>query len=150
MRLKNALRKHFIGVYDPSKPKEAPSEYLLLAKYISNVSDESDEETDDTAFYDGDGTPEEYVTSVSPGYSFEGFYDPEDPAQKLVADMKYKIGDNRRVWLKIVSADGKKQWEGVANVSGIKAGEGDASEYETFECTIKWIQLPTETPVLPA
>lgn len=33
------------------------SEWATLAKFISSVSDETDEETDDTGFYDGDGTP---------------------------------------------------------------------------------------------
>ncbi len=46
-----------------------------------------------------------------------------------------------------MSPDNKKQWTAVANVSGIKTGEGDANEYEKFEVTIKWITLPKETPV---
>lgn len=152
MRLKNALRKHYVAPFDPENPKKKPTEgeYLALAKYIATVSDESDEETDDQGFYDGDGTPEEIVKSISPGFSFEGYHDAEDPAQKLIGDMKYKIGEGRRLWLKVVSADGKRQWEGIANASGIKAGDGDATEFETFECTLKWIALPTETAILPS
>lgn len=151
MRLKNAKRKHFVAPWSADAPTTKPEAegYKLLAKYIATVSDETDEETDDTGFYDGDGTPEETVTSVAAGFAFEGFHDAEDAAQQLIAGMKYKTGDDRRVWFKVVSADGKKQWEGVANVSGIKAGDGDATEFEGFECTIKWITLPKETPVLP-
>lgn len=148
-RLKNALRVHEIGVFDPTKPTTEPTAWLKLAKYIETVNDESDEDTDDTGYYDGDGTPEETVLSVVGGFSFEGLYDAEDPAQALIASMKYKIGDDRRVWFRVTSADKKKTWTEVANVSEIKAGDGDATEYEAFECTIKWIRQPKEAAVTP-
>lgn len=148
-RLKNALRVHEIGVFDPTKPTTEPTAWLKLAKYIETVNDESDEDTDDTGYYDGDGTPEETVLSVVGGFSFEGLYDAEDPAQALIASMKYKIGDDRRVWFRVTSADKKKKWTQVANVSEIKAGDGDATEYEAFECAIKWIKQPVEAAVTP-
>lgn len=148
-RLKNALRVHEIGVFDPTKPTTEPTAWLKLAKYIETVNDESDEDTDDTGYYDGDGTPEETVLSVVGGFSFEGLYDAEDKAQALIASMKYKIGDDRRVWFRVTSADKKKKWTQVANVSEIKAGDGDATEYEAFECTIKWIKQPVEAAVTP-
>lgn len=148
-RLKNALRVHEIGVFDPTKPTTEPIAWLKLAKYIETVNDESDEDTDDTGYYDGDGTPEETVLSVVGGFSFEGLYDAEDKAQALIASMKYKIGDDRRIWFRVTSADKKKKWTEVANVSEIKAGDGDATEYEAFECTIKWIRQPKEAAVTP-
>lgn len=148
-RLKNALRVHEIGVFDPTKPTTEPTVWLKLAKYIETVNDESDEDTDDTGYYDGDGTPEETVLSVVGGFSFEGLYDAEDKAQALIASMKYKNGDARRVWFRVTSADKKKTWTEVANVSEIKAGDGDATEYEAFECTIKWIRQPKEAAVTP-
>lgn len=148
-RLKNALRVHEIGIFDPTKPTTEPTAWLKLAKYIETVNDESDEDTDDTGYYDGDGTPEETVLSVVGGFSFEGLYDAEDKAQALIASMKYKIGDERRIWFRVTSADKKKKWTEVANVSEIKAGDGDATEYEAFECTIKWIRQPKEAAVTP-
>lgn len=148
-RLKNALRVHEIGIFDPTKPTTEPTAWLKLAKYIETVNDESDEDTDDTGYYDGDGTPEETVLSVVGGFSFEGLYDAEDKAQALIASMKYKIGDERRIWFRVTSADKKKKWTEVANVSEIKAGDGDATEYEAFECTIKWIRRPKEAAVTP-
>lgn len=146
-RFKNALRGHFIGKFDPTKPTTEPTAYLELAKWISSVGDDTDEETDDTAYYDGDGTKETAVIGVKGKYTFEGTYDPEDPAQKFVAGLKYKLGDDRKVWHKVVSADGKTQWVGVATVSGIKAGSGDASAYEAFNCAIAYNELPKETAV---
>lgn len=148
-RLKNALRVHEIGIFNPATPTTEPTAWLKLAKYIETVNDESDEDTDDTGYYDGDGTPEETVLSVVGGFSFEGLYDAEDKAQALIASMKYKIGDDRRIWFRVTSADKKKTWTEVANVSEIKAGDGDATEYEAFECTIKWIRQPKEAAVTP-
>ena len=63
--------------------------------------------------------------------------------------MKYKIGDDRKVWHKVVSADGKKQWVGVGTVTDIVVGAGDATEYEDFSCTITYNQIPTESTVTP-
>ena len=72
----------------------------------------------------------------------------EDEAQAIVAAMRFKTGDDRNVWFKVVDADGKTQYVGVATVSGIKIGGGDASEYETFECTISWNVAPKQSAVV--
>lgn len=146
-RLKNAKRIHEIAAFDPLTPDTEPTDWLKLAKWIETIDDETDEDTDDTGYYDGDGTPEETVLSVVGGYSFEGLYDAEDPAQALIAAMKYKTGDARRVWHRVTSADGKKRFTQIANASEIKAGAGDATEYEQFACTLKWIKEPKETAV---
>ncbi|WP_249630584.1 phage tail tube protein [Streptococcus uberis] len=149
-RLKNAKRIHEIAAFDPLTPDTEPTDWLKLAKWIETIDDETDEDTDDTGYYDGDGTPEETVLSVVGGYSFEGLYDAEDPAQALIAAMKYKTGDARRVWHRVTSADGKKRFTQIANASEIKAGAGDATEYEQFGCTLKWIKEPKETAVTQA
>ena len=146
-REKNALRGHFVQAYVPGV--EAPTEvWLELAKYISSISDDTSEETEDTAFYDSDGTRETSVISVAGAYSIEGQYDPTDAAQELIAGMKYKIGEGRKVHHKIVSAVGTKQWVGRATVTGIVAGSGDASAYETFSCNIRFDSIPKESVVV--
>nr|WP_289038281.1 phage tail protein [uncultured Allobacillus sp.] len=145
-RNKNALRKHEIQDYVPGE-ETAPTDagWLELANWISTISDNTTEETDETAYYSGDGTPETEVTSVAGAYSPEGTFDPEDEAQALVASKKYKTGDGRKVWHRITSADGKKQWVGKATLTDIVAGAGDASAYETFSCTIRFDRIPEET-----
>jgi len=69
-RQKNALTEYYIAEM-PADGLEP--EYLRLAKWISTVTDDTDEETEDTAFYDGDGTPETDIISVKKTYAFEGF-----------------------------------------------------------------------------
>lgn len=147
-RLKNALRGHFVAPMDPEGATKTPAEekWLELARGITSIGDDTDEETDDTGFYDGDGNPETTVTSVTGAYSPEGYYDPEDPAQKLIAGMKYKTGSERNLWHKVISSDGKTQTIGPATATDIIAGAGDATEYEDFSCTIKYNKIPTVTP----
>jgi hypothetical protein len=143
-RLKNAERKHYVQAYTPGE-SDPGDEWLELAKYISTIGDDTNEDTEDEAFYDGDGTPETTVTSVAEAYTPEGYYDPEDPAQELIAGLKRKTGDGRKIWHRVVRSDGKKEWVGRATVSAIVAGAGDASAYETFSCNIRFDRIPEET-----
>ena len=142
-RSKNALRGHFVQAYEPGQ-EEPGEEWLELAKWISNIPDATEEETEDNAYYDGDGTPETDVTSVAGGYSPEGTYDPEDPAQALIASLKYKTGEGRKIWHRVVSADGKKEWVGKATVTDFIAGAGEAGSFEEFSCTIRFDRIPEE------
>lgn len=144
VRNKNAKRKHEIAPFDPENPTVVPGEeaWKRIAKYIETIDDETDEETDDTGYYDGDGTQEETVISVSGAYSVSGSYDPDDAAQAMIAAMKYETGDARRVWHRVTESNEKKTYTQVANVSEIKAGSGDATSYEDFGCTLKWIKKP--------
>lgn len=97
----------------------------------------------------GDGTPETTVTSVAGAYTPEGYYDSSDPAQKLIASKKYKTGVGRKIWHRIVSSDGTKEWVGRATLTAIVAGAGDASAFETFSCNIRFDRIPEETDVVP-
>ncbi|MFA1820553.1 phage tail tube protein [Virgibacillus oceani] len=146
VRNKNALRQHFIQKYTPGED-EPGDDWLQLAHRISNISVEPNEETETEAFYDGDGTPEETVTSVARAYSPEGQFDPEDEAQELIESLQNEIGDDRLVWHKVVRSDGQKQWVGLATVLNIIAGAGDASAYEDFSCTIRYNRKPEESDV---
>lgn len=147
-RNKNALRKHEIQEYIAG---EEPLEegWLPLAHRISNIGVEPNEETETEAFYDGDGTPEETVTSVARAYTPEGQFDPEDPAQALIESKQNEVGDQRKIWHRVTRSDGKKQWVGRATVLNIIAGAGEASAYEEFSCTIRYDEKPTETDLEP-
>jgi hypothetical protein len=147
-RYKNALRGHFIAPVTDPKVEPEKSTYLELAKWIEDIADDTDEQTTSTAYYDGDGTEETTVTSVKGTYTFKGTYDKEDPAMKYIAGLKYKLGNERLVWHKVVDADGKNQAVGIATVSDIKAGSGAAAEYEEFSCKISYNSLPKISAVV--
>lgn len=147
-RQKNALRGHFVAPYNNGTEPASAETWLELAKWITDVSDDTDEKTEDQAFYDGDGTEETSVISVKGAYTFEGTYDPDDKAQALIASMKYKTGDERKVWHKVVQSDKKKQFVGVATVTEIKAGSGAAADYEAFGCKISYNATPKESAIV--
>lgn len=149
-RQKNAKRKHFIGVFDPSNPTKQPTEWLPVAKWITSITDDTDETEEGEAYYDGDGTPETAITGVKGIYSIEGTYDVTDKAQKLIASKKYSVGEDRKVWHKIISSDNSEETIGVATVTEIKAGSGDAGEYEEFGCKLAFNTLPTISPAVSA
>lgn len=147
-RYKNALRGHFIAPVTDPKTEPEKTAYLEIAKWIEDIADDTDEATTSVAYYDGDGTEETTVTSVKGSYTFKGTYDKEDPAMKHIAGLKYKLGNERLVWHKIVDADGKNQAVGIATVSDIKAGSGAAAEYEEFSCKISYNSLPKISAVV--
>ena len=147
-RYKNALRGHFIAPVTDTHTEPEKSTYLELAKWIEDISDDTDEQTTSTAYYDGDGTEETTVTAVKGTYTVKGTYDKEDPAMKYIADLKYKLGNDRLVWHKVVDADGKNQTVGIATVSDIKAGSGAAAEYEEFHCKISYNSIPKTSAVV--
>jgi len=149
-KMKNAKRKHFLAPWLPTAPSTEPGNDggRGVGRGKNTAEAENDEETDDIAYYNGDGTKKTVVTSVKNGYSFEGDYIKEDEAQAIVAGMRFKTGDDRNVWLKVVESDGKTQYVGVATVSGIKIGGGEASEYEGFEATISWNAAPKQSAVV--
>lgn len=144
-RNKNAKRGHFIAEIVPGEEASAVTSWLQLAKYIETIDPDNNEETEDTGFYDGDGTSTTDVTSKAVGYSFSGFYDPTDEAQTLIASKEFATGDAVKVWHKRVSADGTTEHVGKATVTGIVIGGGDATAYEAFECNIRWDETPEET-----
>lgn len=140
-RSKNALRGHFVQPYIPGT--ETPGdEWLKIGKYIETIEADSNEETEDTGFYDGDGTPEQDIVSVAVGYSFSGFYDPADEAQELIAGLEFETGDSRKIWFKRVNAQKTKEWVGKATVTEPVIGGGDATAYEEFSCNIRWDRKP--------
>ncbi|MGE7113944.1 phage tail tube protein [Lysinibacillus sp. NPDC047702] len=145
-RKKNALTEYFVGKYED----ENSTADLPLAKYISSVTDDSEEETEEYAYYDGDGTKETEVIGIKKAYTFEGTFDVENPAQKLIADMELEDGEARKIIFKQVRTDGT-EFTGRATVSDIKVTGGEASEFAPFNCRISWDTKPTITvsPVIP-
>lgn len=145
-RIKNAITGYFVDAWDMANPPTTAT--LELAQWISNVTDDSDEETEDVGYYDGDGTPETNVLTVKKTYTFEGTYDDENPAMAFVKGLEFATGNARKVAFRQVRTDGSELF-GRATISGIKVTGGEATEYPVFECTISWDATPTITPPGP-
>jgi hypothetical protein len=143
VRIKNAITGYFVGPWDFTTP---PTDATLeLAKYITTVTDDTDETVEDTAFYDGDGTPESDVTGIKKTYSFEGMFDQDDPAMAFIATLEFATGDARKIAFKQVRTDGSVLF-GRGTLTVPKVTGGDAQDYALFECTISWDKTPMITP----
>ena len=151
-KFKNAIRKHYIAPYDPEHPDTPPTEdkYLWIAKGIKESAPENDAEDDDVAYFDGDGTKETIITSKSRGRSFEGHRDHGDKAQDFVADKEDAVGDDLIVWYKEVVPTGKYYKEGLARLSEIETGDGEASELETIKFQVNWSRTPEKHDITSA
>lgn len=151
-KFKNAIRKHYIAPYDPEHPDTPPTDdkYLWIAKGIKKSAPENDAEDDDVAYFDGDGTKEKIITSKSRGRSFEGHRDHGDKAQDFVADKEDAVGDDLIVWYKEVVPTGKYYKEGLARLSKIETGDGEASELETIKFQVNWSRTPEKHDITSA
>lgn len=151
-KFKNAIRKHYIAAYDPEHPDTAPTEdkYMWIAKGIKESAPENDAEDDDVAYFDGDGTKEKVITSKSRGRSFEGHRDYADKAQNFVVDKEDAVGDDLIVWYKEATPDGKSYKEGLARLSEIEVGDGEASELETIKFQVNWSRTPEKHDITSA
>ena len=139
-RFKNALTKYNIAELTNGDAGEVTS-WLPLAKFISTVEPEANDETEEYAWYDGEGVLTTEVTSARPSYSVEGqrFYG--DEAQDLIASKEYETGDDRYIAFKKVDPNGDT-FTGKATVSDIVTGGGEAQEHGAFSCTITWAEKP--------
>lgn len=146
MKQKNAKRQHFIAPYTTDDAKPSEKDYLRFAHQIQTIEDDSDEDTDDFGDYAGDGTAQTILNGRKEVWNFEGFYDPEDPAHQLLASLRRKTNDDdRKIWHKIIETNGDTV-EGVAKAMEIKAGGGDATDYEDFEGHLDYVSTPDVTP----
>lgn len=151
-KFKNAIRKHYIAPYDPEHPDTPPTDekYMWIAKGIKESAPENDAEDDDVAYFDGDGTKEKVITSKSRGRSFEGHRDYADKAQNFVVDKEDAVADDLIVWYKEVTPDGKSYKEGLARLSEIEVGDGEASELETIKFQVNWSRTPEKHEIASA
>ena len=151
-KFKNAIRKHYIAAYDPEHPDTPPTDdkYMWIAKGIKKSAPENDAEDDDVAYFDGDGTKEKVITSKSRGRSFEGHREYADKAQNFVVDKEDAVADDLIVWYKEVTPDGKSYKEGLARLSEIEVGDGEASELETIKFQVNWSRTPEKHDITSA
>lgn len=151
-KFKNAIRKHYIAAYDPEHPDTPPTDdkYMWIAKGIKESAPENDAEDDDVAYFDGDGTKEKVITSKSRGRSFEGHRDYADKAQNFVVDKEDAVADDLIVWYKEVVPTGKYYKEGLARLSEIETGDGEASELETIKFQVNWSRTPEKHDITSA
>ena len=140
-KVKNVTTKHFIGEI----PKDGGEvEYFRLAEGILEVGGDNEEETEEFAYYSGDGTPQTEVMSVKKNHPFEGHFIASDPAQKMIDDREFATGDESKLMYKQERSDGKVL-EGPATLNDVNVTGGPAEEYRPISGVISWDQKPEIT-----
>lgn len=140
-KVKNVTTKHFIG-----EPVEGAGEveYFRLAEGILEIGGENDEQTEEFAYYSGDGTPQTEVLSIKKNHPFEGHYIASDPAQKMIDDREFATGDESKLMYKQERSDGKTL-EGPATLNDVNVTGGPAEEYRPISGVISWDEKPNIT-----
>ena len=142
MRNKNAKRQHFVAPFTGENTAPAVANFLPLAKFITDITDGSDDQTDEFADYAGDGTVQTDIIGIQESWNISGTFDATDPAQALIASMKRKVGNDRKLWHLIIDSNGTEEVVGVATALSIITGSGSADEHEEFSCTLQYDQRP--------
>ena len=142
----NFKRVHYLAEFvKGTMTPPTDSKFNRLANRISNITDDSSDETDSSVFYDSlDGNAEESLLGRTEVWTFEGQYDPEDPAHQIIAKAKRADDEGRKVWHKIKETDGSIV-VGVAKIFDPKAGGGDATAKEVLSGRIAFIKRPEIT-----
>jgi len=140
-KVKNVTTEHYIAELPENG---SDPNYLRLAKGILEVGSENDEETEEFAYYDGDGTSETEVLSIKKNMPFEGHFVASDPAQQLIEEKEFATGDDRKIMYKQVRSDGKTL-EGEATLQDVNVTGGPAEEYRPISGTISWNRVPDVT-----
>lgn len=142
-RIKNAKTLYYVA--NPVTGSGEP-EWLRLSKWITNISDDGSDNTEEQGDYDGDGNEKTVVLGYSEAYTVEGTYASDDAAQNLIL-AKRRTPDDRAIMFKVVVPNVETA-VGLATVSEIKGpvGGGDATEYPAFGCRIAYDQTPEVTP----
>jgi len=143
-RNKNAKRQHFVAPYATDVP--AMAEFMPLSRFITEITDSSEDTTDEFADYAGDGTVTTDVIGIQESWDVSGTFDVTDPAQAFIAGLKREIGTARKLWHMIVDSNGNEEIYGVATALNIIAGSGAAEEHEEFSCTLQFDQRPEVRP----
>lgn len=128
---------------------DGTEEFLPIAAGIATVEPSFEDETDDTAYYDGEGFGNEDVTGVRASLVFSGHRDYDDGAQNHIASKAFEVGDARKSVLKWVQPDGTTI-TGPVTISGIKTTGGDANSKQEFEFTATFNGKPQVTAGTPS
>jgi len=146
MRNKNAKRQHFVAPYNGGNDVPVMAEFMPLARFITEITDGSEDKIDEFADYAGDGTIMVDVIGIQEAWEVTGSFDATDAAQAHIASLKRETGAARKVWHLIVDSNGEEEVFGVATVLSIIAGSGAAEEHEEFSCTLQFDQRPDVRP----
>jgi hypothetical protein len=136
---------NYKNIYEiDTTPDATDPTWARIAAGISSVDPSFDDDTDDTAYYDGEGFGSNDVTGIKASLTFSGNRLYGDPAQDFIASIAFEVGQKRKTRFRWTQPDGK-QVTGNVTVSGIKTTGGDANAKSDFEFKVTFNGKPTVT-----
>lgn len=139
------FKRNWEAKYEIGKEEEDAS-FVELGSGIKEVAQSVEEESEQIGYHDLDGGKETIFEGVTGIYVFTGDRDYGDEAQNMIRAKLYNQED-RGIYLKVTEADGVVV-EGFATVGEIVTGGGESTKRGAFECTIRFVGKPKETPVV--
>lgn len=134
----NYKNQFFVGPLSETEAK------LRVGAGISTFGTESNEETDDTAYLDGNGVLTSDVVGGQPAVTFEGHRFYGDEAQDFVLGLQHKYNLDRVVNFKWVQPDGTTL-AGPATIMNIEGPGGDANAKGEIAFEIRFRGAPKIT-----
>jgi hypothetical protein len=119
--------------------------YSLIAKGITNVEPNNNEELDQTKYLDGDGYGETDVIGAQLVLSFTGHRYYGDAAQDFIFGKLLDLGTSRRVPFRWTEPDGGI-YEGECTIANISGPSGDAGTKGEISFEIHFNGRPQYTP----
>lgn len=107
--------------------------WLRLAAGISSFEPDTNEETSQDHYLDGDGFAETDVTGGQLIIAFEGHRLTGDAAQDFIFSKQLVFGDARKTVFRWTLPDGTTQYEYPCTIAGIKGSSGAAGEKGEIE-----------------
>ena len=126
-------------------PSATNPTWARLGAGIATIDWNPNEQVDEDAYYDCEGSVDPEVTGVRPVFSVSGDRKIGDPAQDYVAGLEFLTGASRKTRFRRVGPDGTVV-TGPCTIANIVAGGGDADEKQTFSFDIRVKGIPTVTP----
>lgn len=126
-------------------PESDVETFERLAAGITSVEPSNNEETDDSAYYDGEGFSESDVIGAQLVLAVSGHRKYGDPAQDFIFSRFLEIGNARRTNFRWTTPVGEI-FEGNITISAIEGPSGEARAKGEIGFEIRFNGKPTYTP----
>ncbi|WP_017379739.1 phage tail tube protein [Paenisporosarcina sp. TG-14] len=128
-------------------PDTEPGVLALLAAGITSVEPSTNDEVDQTPYYDGEGYTTSTVTGGQLILSISGHRVEGDPAQDFIFSNMLKFGKNRETDFEWERPNGEVI-SGDVTIANIEPGSGDANAKSEISFEIHFNGAPVVTPAV--
>ncbi|MBP1971579.1 hypothetical protein J2Z83_003730 [Virgibacillus natechei] len=128
-----------------TSPNNGEENYARLAKGISSMEPDPNEEIDQASYLDGDGFAESDVTGAQLIVSCDGHRYYGDEAQDFIYGLQMELGPARRTTFRLTLPDGSK-FEGPVTVANIVGPGGEANTKGEISFELHFNGKPTYEP----